>query len=247
MNTKDILKLTPRQRTSLDAIIKSPLAERAIAEAEAEKVTERRALAARLRELESLAAKEAPAAAAEKQEADTELQKAQAAMPLLVQRAVDAANRLRLVERHKARGKVERELRDGSDPRLKDWRHYLEALAGYAANAFRSAPHKEITPFGLRTVVATNADEVSAARAVLGECIARANLLELAPLSYLEVSAALTEMGERLQGPLAALQLNPPQLANDGEVGRPLPWADGRPMTWRVEEIGEPLPKKVTP
>ncbi len=240
MSIKDTLRLTARQRASLDAIISSQAAQKAVDEVEGKRLAERRALVASLRELEAQAAKETPSAAEEKRAADADLRRLEAALPMARQRVVDAANLVHRAERTKARGKLERQLRDGADSRIRDWRYYLEALANAASAGFRSTANFHLTVAGRQLVTTTNADDVKRLRTALAECIATTHRLELEPLGYGEVTSALAEMGERLQAPLSKLWLNPPQLARDGEVGRPLPWAEGLPSTWRVAEINEP-------
>ena len=240
MGIKDTLRLTARQRASLDAIISSQAAQKAVDEVEGKRLAERRTLVAELQALEALAARETPAAVEEKRTADAELQRLEAALPIARQRVVDAANRAHQAERTKPRGKLERQLRDSADPRIRDWRYYMEALANAASANFRTAASVQLTVFGSRLVTTTNADEVQRVRSLLAECIATTHRLELQPLSYAEVSESLSEMGHRLQGPLSKLGLNPPQLATDGEVGPPMPWADGWASTWCVEEINEP-------
>jgi hypothetical protein len=181
-----------------------------------------------------LAARETPAAVEEKRTADAELQRLEAALPIARQRVVDAANRAHQAQRTKPRGKLERQLRDSADPRIRDWRYYMEALANAASANFRTAASVQLTVFGSRLVTTTNADDVQRVRSILAECIATTHRLELQPLSYAEVSESLGEMGHRLQGPLSKLGLNPPQLATDGEVGPPMPWpmAGPRPGAW---------------
>ena len=154
------------------------------------------------------------------------------------------------------RAEIENALRSGAEDRLPEARTLL-------LNIDEAVRHKlECVPTGVGTSLfgwggesnepryVSNHDKVLPARAAIADAVAELAGLELAAVSYSEVSMALSEMFERLAKPLGRVELNPPQMDNEGQIAQPLRW-NGRPA-WLVDELmaaekPDPVQPKASP
>ena len=84
----------------------------------------------------------------------------------------------------------------------------------------------------------SNDVQVNAAREAIAALLVRCDEGEMSALGYADVSQALLEMCEALVVPLAMVEMNPPQFANDGSVGQPLRWNGMK--QWLVDKISPP-------
>lgn len=230
-----VMKLTERQRAALGKLLDSRVVDQVLDADEQQVLDQRRSLIAQRAELHARVAKEAPAAAAKAAASLKRLEQAKLELSAALQAERDAQQALDNTMRRKPIGKLEFELRGGADPRIREFRYYLEALHDAASANFRSWPEQVAWR---QMQIATNAKEVEAARAVLRDVIARTHALELEAIGYAELTQWFVETAERIAPVLARLSLNPPQIANDGGLGAPLLWRDR--SSWLVDEIEQP-------
>lgn len=234
-----ILRLTERQRTALGKLLDSRVVDQVLDADDQDNVTHRRALLAQRATLQREAAGELPAAEAQVREAVDQVARATAALREAQAIEAEARQRHHLAKRAKPIDKIERELIASTDPRVRDYRFYLQALDGQVCISLQTWPAGD--DFG-RVTVQTNAEAIAAVRDVLRGSIASTHALELQAVSYGELTQELVELGERLAPALARLRLNPPQIANDGEIGPPQLWRDR--SSWLVDEIEVPAKRE---
>jgi hypothetical protein len=239
MRLRNPFRATERQAAALQRLLTSPVVDQVLAADEAEQLRKRTALIAQLREAEKKAAHELPAATREAAAAAEALQAADAALKAAVQRDRDARHGVYLAAQSKARGKLETEIRRGADPRIKDFREYVEGIVSDPLVwAYRAWGGVQSTPYGPRTVVETTTKQIEGARTACAAALARTHELEMQALGYADVTAALCELCLALSTPLGACSVNPPQIAADGEVGPPLLFRDH--PEWIVDELQTP-------
>jgi len=82
---------------------------------------------------------------------------------------------------------------------------------------------------------ASNVEDQKAAFAAIKGCEVQSLSMQRSPITRVDALQGLLAMNERLEKPLAALELNPPQLSINGEVGSPLRYAGY--SCWSVSDI----------
>ena len=231
-------RLSARTRTTLEALLKSPAAEKAIAETEQQAVKMRRELGIQLAGLAKIYAPQREAAEAVAVRAVGELDAAAAAHRAAEVTLAQARNTCAGID-HTERTRtweILRQLEETADPR---WGEFLV----HASNLF-DADLPGVLQFWVdvawrQTVLKTNWPEVETARGALRAAIAQARRQQLEPLGYVEVSEALSALCAGLAPSLAVLELNPPSLsAEHVEVGASLRW-NGKSV-WVLDGRYEP-------
>ena len=234
MNIRNVLRLTARQRSALDKLLDSRVVDQVLDADEQDTIRDRLALIAERDDLQRKAAAEAPAAEAKAAAAVARREKAEADLREAAEAERIAKALCQSAKRHKYIDGIERKLLASADPRVREFRWYLTYLDDRVHAAFRAWPYSP--GFG-RAVLVSNVEEVKAARAVLREFIAKTHAIERQALSYADVTQEFVGMCEHLAPILAKLLFNPPQLANDGEVGEPILFNDR--SRWLVDQVQE--------
>ncbi len=124
---------------------------------------------------------------------------------------------------------IERELRDGADSRLADFRFAFDQLADNVRNKIAVSGYRsQRNIFGQReTILVTNVAEVTSTRESIADAIADLDAMALAALTRDQVSKRLIDWCEKLSVPLAGFNLAPPILSVTGE----LVWDHKNPTT----------------
>lgn len=241
-HNRNPIKLTDRQKSALHKLLDSRVVDEVLDADEQETVRHRRTLLVELGVLRRGALEESPVLEGEVRIAADRVAAAKRELDAAEIHERDARQRHHLSLRAKPIGAIERELREGADARIRNFRHYAEGLEDHARGALSSWPEGDGS-WGNRLIVKTNVESVTKVRAMLRECVSETHALELKALSYGEVTQALCDMCERIAAPLAELRLNPPQVANDGEIGAPVPFLSR--TQWLVDEVEEVKREKV--
>lgn len=245
---------TEREEALLDAVLKSPIIDQVLEQAETDNLTARRALLAQIaqhdiaRPLERKSFADAAALATRQFEtAQAAFDQARGAMDTARMRAggfdgVWAG----------ARFTLERALLETADPRLQAFAAHLANIrdnACVAALQFwvdQSVGHWGSAP---KAWFKCNVDVIAKVKLQLSEAIARCHALRLQSVSDADVSEAIGQMCADLAPGLATLEINPPCLtAAHHEVGVPMTWAGA--SRWIVEELPTVIkaePKRIVP
>ena len=239
MFVRNSIALTDRQEAGLHILLKSGLADKALEADEQEVIAWRQQLIAELPLMERDAAKAIPAAERDCGECAKDLATAQAAViaaseVLAEARAAHDSIRNRLNTR---RFDICAELIAGADTRLLVMLTLLSNLDDQVRHQLKIWPTN--APWGSDMPrYVSNEAPVLAARKELELCIAQCHTLQLSAVGYADVSQALLDMCQALEEPLAMVELNSPQFANDGAVGQPLRWNGMK--QWLVDKISPP-------
>ena len=236
-----------RQRTEheealIDAVIKSPLIDRILDEAEVENLDARRALLAQIAKLDS----DRPAERDRLAEATVKAMRRFDAANLELNAAKKAYD-IASMQQHgfenrylRSRGELEYELGQGADPRLQTFIHHLTQLHDthcVDALQFWTDPRPSYASKGAPRYF-SNVEAVRAAKVKLMDVTARCRALQLQALSAVEVGEALGLMCIEVAPVLAAVDANPPCLtAANHDVGAPLKW--GGTSRWVVDQLPE--------
>lgn len=232
------MNLTERSKAAVKALLSSPLAAKALAEQEVANLDKRRQLR------EAAARAGAPHQRPLKSAADAHaeaVQRREAAQAALQAAFIDereawakrlAAESLAL----RAAAAIEGDLLETADPRIGTFDFVLELLDDAARAALTFYPNIDPTITAKQSELVWNTKEVQAARLALRECRDECVQLRREVITHADLTARFDAMCERLVSPLAALELNPPQIDAEGAIGRWLRW-EMRPMSWRVETL----------
>lgn len=234
-------RLSANTRRTLESLLRSPVGAKAVEEAEAELVARRQRLLAEAAELEAARGRELArldkAAGVAQRNAEAAAHAAAAArhakdVAVLEARGVDLAY-------VRQRRSILDELRSSADRRIGDFIFQLGDLEHrqlpFALTSWFE--HDKDTRSGgvLQLARRSNTADCAAAATALQAARKAAEAMQLQALRYSEVSSALRSLCTDLQGPLGALELNPPSLtASLSEVGDSLPW-NGAPA-WVTSE-----------
>ena len=239
MSVRNSIALTERQEASLDILLKSGLAEKALEADEQEQKARRRQLIAELPALDRDLAKAIPLAERDCGECAKDLARAQAEVISAGEVLAEARAEHDSIC-HRIRNRqfdIRAELIAGADTRLLVMRTLLSNLDDAVREQLKFWPTN--APWGSDTPrYLSNEARVLAARRELALCIAECNTLQLSAVGYADVSQALLDMCQALEEPLAMVELNSPQFANDGAVGQPLRWNGMK--QWLVDKISPP-------
>jgi hypothetical protein len=241
-------KLSARTQRSWTALLKSPLADRAIEEVERESIAKRSALRADLATLErkqpgilshlSLAS---GSALQEFDKAEKALHEARAA--LATSRMLYGGAELQYLGQCKV---IERSLRDTADPRLADFAFYAETILSYDMPLllyFWISTEKNWLGH-VRDLMRSNSDECLAAKEALRVAIGTVRGLQLEPLGYVDISQRLMGLCAALAPVLAKLEINPPCLSAElAQVGRAVTWAGE--SRWVFDELPKISPDMI--
>lgn len=217
-------KLGKRTRATIEALLSSPMAEKALAQTEAETLENRKRLAA------ELAAHDAEEPAFQKEwvpksiAAYREYEAAEAAWRAAQEkkRAHDVACYSAEMVRQQKRGALTWELESTADCRLQEFAAKASSIA--------SGPLVAAEQFWLGGPVhdmrlMSNHDRIRVARDALLACERELLAKRLEPMTYAEVSQVLMQACVDLAPLLAEFQINPPSLTTkDAEVGDPIIW-----------------------
>jgi hypothetical protein len=246
--SKFLQKLTARKLSAVEALLDSPAADQALAAAEAKVLARRRELLDELERVDAPhqkprleATKKLEAAVTRRVAAQAELQASLMAEAGAMQTSYGAAHTA-----YVARAEIVGALVETSDPRVSRFAAVLSSLDDSVRAGLTFYPRKERSngEVGFRVAYSTNMAEVKTARAAIAECAAECGDLVHASLGYDATTACFIGLCEKLEGPLAEMELNPPQIGQGGEVEAALPW--GRGQRWRVE-AAQSLPRQQPP
>ena len=231
-------KLGKRTRATIEALLSSPMAEKALAQTEAESLENRKRLAA------ELAAHDAEEPAFQKEwvpksiAAYREYEAAEAAWRAAQEkkRAHDVACYSAEMVRQQKRGALTGELENTADSRLQEFAAIASSIASgplVAAEQFwMGGPVNELR-------VMSNHDRIRVACDALLACERDLLAKRLEPMTYAEVSQVLMQACVDLAPVLAEFKINPPSLtAKDAEVGDPISWR-GR-SEWVTDAVHHP-------
>jgi hypothetical protein len=241
-------KFSPATRRVFESLLKSGVADRAIAEAEAQTLAERTRLIEQLAAAEKNAKHPQPRLEAAAVKAARALEDAQRTLKAAMDAHAQAQAALQANERayRAERMRIVSELRASADPRLEE---FVIRLGNIASSdlvlALQAWPDEQKREKGLLFAVASNVAQVEAARAAITAAIERTEAQRLASVSRMEVTEFMHAACEELAPVLAPLSLNPPSLsATDAEVGVPMRFHGS--STWIVEELREPTKQEQT-
>lgn len=233
--------LSLRTRNALEALIRSPIAEKAIEQAEAEQLNQRRVLVTQLAAAEAAYPAGKSKCLADCERAARAFEKAEQAFisakaELETARALDHGHEISYLNK---RREVTDQLMDSSDPRLAGFIAIAEGFLSVdlVVSLLFWVESKKVGLLGAKEHrQCSNMELIEAAKAAIKGVIAQAKAVQLEAASYAEVSQALSGWCADLAKPLGKLELNPPSLtAEHAEVGRPLKW-QGR-STWVVDRL----------
>ena len=247
-STSKLLSLAGRKLDAALALLDSGAADQALEAAELQVRAKRRVLLAELERVDAPhqkprleASKKLEAAVARRNAAQTELQASLMAEAMAMQTSYSAAH-----SHYVARATIESELAETADPRIARFAAILANIDGAVRAGLTFYPRKVRSngDAGQRVEYSANLGEVQAARLVIAGCVAECGKLAREPVSYEAVTARFIGMCTRLEGPLAEMELNAPQIGEGGEVEASLPWGMGQ--KWRVE-MARYMPRQQTP
>ena len=232
---------TEREEALIDTILRSPIIDQVLEQAETESLIARRKLIAqiakhdidlpterkRLADVSILASRQFDLAQAAFEQARDELGTAR--MRAGGFDTVWAATR----------GTLERALLETADPRLQTFAAHLANIRdNTCVTAVQFWVDQKVARWGADSEVwfKSNVEEVAALKQQLSEAIAKCHALRLESVSDVEVSEAIGQMCNDLAPGLASIQVNPPCLtAAHHEVGLPMTWSGA--SRWIVEEL----------
>lgn len=230
-------KLSNRTRRIIEAIARSPYADKAVADEEKATIARRSVLGAELQRLRSTPIDHRLVSAVHAARADIE--KAEQALQAARQKHRDADVILSTaqLDAERRHASVLQELHETADDRL--WQ-FIAKLRGIITHDLSLAIELSIETN--RNVLGhiersyrTNVDALTRAEKACQRVISAADASRLEALDYVEVSQRLMAWCEELAGPLGAVKVNPPSLtAEFAEVGPNAPWS-GSP-NWIVEQ-----------
>ena len=248
MNPSKLLRLTGRKLDAALALLDSGAADKALDQQEQQTLTRRRAVAADLAATDSFQTVAAKAAAAYA-DAVARRVKAQTAMAEAWRIEAEAMGASYSAQYSEVRyvADIERELIATADGRLARMLFLLDVLDDNVRAALTFYPMGDPTRPGLRVEYNNNMEDVKAARRVIADCEGQCTRLQHDAIGYSDATAHLGSMCSALAGPLALIEMNPPQLGADGTLEAPLPWgATGSLTRWRVE-TATPQPRQLEP
>lgn len=235
-------KLSARTRATIEALLQSPQATKAIEDAEADTMRRR----TELRKILSALEKECEAAARQADDkcSRTAAELATAEAAYHAARAAHTTAQMVAYGAELARGGRRRELMDElmqtADPRIADFIFWAENIAsGSLPFAVQYWPDERKRREGKLVALSSNMDDVIAAKQAIAATVASLRELQMQAASYVDVSQALMAACNTLAPVLAMVSLNPPRLsARDAEVGEPIMWHGA--SHWVVDKI-EPI------
>ena len=248
MNTSKLFRLTGRKLDAALALLDSGAADAALDEQERQTLARRRTLAADLAATDSYQAPAAKAAAA---------YAAAVVHRVKVQASLAEAKRLEAASMSDsyaaayaadwAVNTIVHELIETADSRLGRMLFLLNVIDDNVRAALTFYPMSDPTRPGLRVEFSDNMADVRSARRVIADSEKQCTALQRDAIGYTDTTTRLGSMCSALAGPLALLELNPPQLGADGTLEAPLPWgATGSLTRWRVETAA-PQPRQLEP
>ena len=197
------VKLGDRARDELDRLVASPEGEALLRRDEESILASRRLLTKRLVEVGPKFAAAQVAAGKRGEAAAMALHAAESALHAARDEVVSATAQALAAQTGEAdeRQEIERELRDGADPRLAELAGHCDELAGVANSSFATRPvaSRDWATGRITTETVTNRAEVLAAREALRAVGADAMRLQLEALTTHEIT-------ERIQTHLSALE-----------------------------------------
>jgi|GEM_PF-6397255 len=237
-NILDALGLSARKTVAVRALLESDAADKALRDAEEATNAKRRALieararvsAPYLKPMRD--AVEAATAATQHREATAA---ALTAAIVAESKAIQASLAVAATE-SASRNTIDRELEESADPRIATYDFVLDCLDDAARAAITFYPVTNPTVTKPQHALEFNTAEVKAAREAIRSCRDRCASLRYDVAGYADVTAAFEAMCEALLEPLAALELNPPQVDAEGSIGKPLRW-EMRRRAWRVDTL----------
>ncbi|MBI3528214.1 MAG: hypothetical protein HY067_09610 [Betaproteobacteria bacterium] len=225
-NQKDFEKLPVSQsiRRKVEAILGSPLSEKAFADYEAKEVRTRQGLVTHLQAIPGIFEERRRNALKRAEKAAIDLQTAKDRLKQCndeCQEAAMGAYGMELKEGEATR-EIVLKLREGADHRLADYRFFLDCLRDELISRmeFGTLRQKNYETGEVRSIEISNVKEVTSLRLILEK---NKNVLwdwELEALTSAEVTERLQTMGSKLEKPLRQFELKPPRLMN-GEVLAP--------------------------
>jgi hypothetical protein len=241
-----ITKLSGRKLSAARAFLDSPAAAAALAEKEAAERIERQRTRDEL--ARATGPHKQPIEAARTRYAAA-LERRKAAQAELLASLAEERDAMQLAyaaeyEAQRAVRRIEDELTETADARIARFEFLMQLADDHARAALSFFPEKT----NGTVVNSSNLAEINVARAAIAAAKSECEAMLTAPMVYDEVTARLVGLCERLEAPLADVQLNPPQIDKDGELAAPLRWGV-KPGTWRVDEViqqprqSERLPK----
>ena len=239
MFVRNSITLTERQEAGLHILLKSGLADKALEADEKEVIARRQQLIAELPALDRALAKAIPVAERDCGDCAKDLARAQAAVITANEVLAEArAEHDSIYKRLQTRRlDIRAELIAGADTRLLVMLTLLSNLEDEVRHQLKFWPTN--APWGSDVPrYLSNEAHVIAARQELALCIAQCNTLQMSAVGYADVSQALLDMCQALEEPLAMVELNAPQFANDGAIGQPLRWNGMK--QWLVDKINPP-------
>ena len=239
MTFANSITLTERQEAGLHILLKSGLADKALEADDKEQIARRQQLLAELPVLDRDLAKAIPLAERDCGECAKDLAKAQAAVIAANEKLADArAEHDSICHRIRSRQfDIRAELINTADARWAKGRWIGLQIKDDLRQMLKWWPTGE--PWGSnRPRYDSNDAQLKAAGKAIAAWITRCDEGEMSALGYADVSQAFLEMCEALVVPLAMVEMNPPQFANDGSIGQPLRWTGMR--QWLVDQITPP-------
>ena len=217
-------KLTPRARDELDRLIASPEAEALLARDEESILASRRLLTKRLAEVAGKFAAAQDAAGRRAEAAAMALRAAEGALHAARGELVASTAQALAAQTGEAdeRQEIERELRDGADPRLAEFSTHALDLDGLVNNCFAAYP--VVTRHWLSKEKAieiiSNRDQILEVRGLLKTASADALRAQLDPMTTLDVTELLQAHLSALRPLLAPLNLHLLDIDEHGNLTR---------------------------
>ena len=213
------MNLSRRSQTAIEALIRSPLVEEAVAQADQRRVAERKAILAQLGALPAAHAKARAAAAAKAAAADKAVIEAKQALANArdAQMAATGANvAASCAEEHEAE-RLKRELEESADPRLLAFARALHDVKQTLNGQLKLEPLliPSNTPYSADRVEFVLPEGTNEAWRALDVAREQALGMRMDPLSAAEVTRALRLITERLRPVLARVGLAPPRVLDE--------------------------------
>ena len=248
MNQSKLSSLTGRRLDAALALLDSDAAAAALDEREQQTLARRRALAA---DWAAIASQQGPAAKAASAYTGAVLRRVSAQAALAAAWRLEAAamgdTYAAQYSADRAANTIAHELTESADDRLGRMLYLLNLIDDNARAKLSFYAMSDPTRPGLRAGFADNMADVKAARRIIVDCEAQCKALQHDAITYAAATDRLGTMCAALAGPMAQLEMNPPQLGEDGTLEAPLPWgATGSLTRWRVE-AAVPQPRQLEP
>ena len=248
MNPSKLFRMTGRKLDAALALLDSGAADAALDEQEQQTLARRRTLAADLAATDSYQAQAAKAAAAY---AGAVLHRVKVQASLAEAWRLEAAamgdSYAARYSADSAENAIVHELVDTADSRLGRMLYLLNVIDDNVRATLSIYPMSDPTRPGLRVQFSDNLADVRTARRVIADSEKQCIALQHGAIGYTDITARLGSMCTALAGPLALLELNPPQLGADGALEAPLAWGSTGSLTrWRVE-LAVPQPRQLEP